>query len=92
MNGGERSANENEDNESSEETLARVNAIIKQQTDQRWARLRRLAPWVGRIAIFTVSLFHWILSPDGPVAKRANIEFAAGCAKTAVPEDSEVIA
>ena len=65
------------DYEAPEDALVRINSIIKEQATRRWLRIRSVAPLVGRIALFTKCLFEDILSPDGPMAKRAKIEFEA---------------
>jgi hypothetical protein len=52
-----------------------IDAFLKEQSARRWMRIRKVAPVVGRIALFTNSLFEWVLSPDGPAFERAMVDF-----------------
>ena len=50
-------------------------AALTERPKRLWARLRRLTPAIGRIALFVRLLHGYVLRPGGPAVKRAVKRF-----------------
>ena len=48
---------------------------LEMRSKALWKKLRFWAPRIGRIGAFVRKLYETVLSPDGPVAKRARLRF-----------------